>query len=92
MMGFVRQRELDAANARADAAEEARRVANDDTHAMGAKLADANRARAYLQAELDVANAKLAEAQDRLSRIIASETPGMANIGRRLLRIAKGEG
>lgn len=44
----------------------------------------------WLRSELNVANANTAEAQTRLSRIIASETPHMANIGKKLVDIAKG--
>lgn len=45
---------------------------------------------AFLQAELDVAHAKVSEAQSRLAKIIAMETPGMANIGKKMIRAAKG--
>jgi hypothetical protein len=96
IMGWVRRREMEAAladaGARLDKAECARAATAEESHTLGERLADANRGRAYLQAELDVANAKLAEAQGRLARIIAAETPGMANVGKRMVRIAKGEG
>lgn len=45
----------------------------------------------YLTARLDIAHAKTAEAQGRLALILSMETPGMAWIGKRMVRAARGE-
>ena len=58
---------------------------------QNATIGERDRELQWARAELNLANARTAEAQSRLARILAMETPGMANVGKRMIRAARGE-